>query len=77
MSVVLLTLRSALLALLGHVFLLFSFFFWLCCMACGILVPQPGIEPMPPAVEDQGLSHWLARKDPGDVFLLKGNLKSI
>lgn len=24
-----------------------SFFFWLCCLAGGILVPQPGIEPRP------------------------------
>ena len=27
------------------------FFFWLCRAACGILVPRPGIEPRPPAVE--------------------------
>ena len=28
------------------------FFGWgACCMACGILVPQPGIEPMSPALE--------------------------
>ena len=27
------------------------FFFWLHCAACGISVPQPGMEPMPPAVE--------------------------
>ena len=26
-----------------------SFFFWPCCRACGILVPQPGIEPFPSA----------------------------
>ena len=26
-------------------------------MACGILVPQPGIEPVPLAVEAQTLSH--------------------
>ena len=28
-----------------------SFFFWRHNEACGILVPQPEIEPMPPAVE--------------------------
>ena len=28
-------------------------FFWSHCTACGILVPQPGIEPVPPAVEGQ------------------------
>ena len=27
------------------------FFFWLCHMACGILVYWPGIEPMSPAEE--------------------------
>ena len=25
---------------------------------CGILVPQPGTKPMPPAVEAQSLNHW-------------------
>ena len=29
-------------------------------MACGILVPQPGIEPVPLAVEARTLSHWPA-----------------
>ena len=31
-------------------------------MVCGILVPCPGIEPRPPAVEAWGLNHWTARK---------------
>lgn len=26
-------------------------FFWVCCEASRILVPQPGIETVPPAVE--------------------------
>ena len=29
-------------------------------MACGILVPQPGIEPMSAEVEVQSLNHWAA-----------------
>ena len=29
----------------------FSFFMWLCRVACGILVPQPGIKPGPLAVK--------------------------
>ena len=33
-------------------------------MACGILVPQPGIEPTPPAVEAQSRNHWTAREVP-------------
>ena len=32
--------------------------------AWGILVPQPGIEPVPPAVEAQSLNHWIAREFP-------------
>ena len=31
-------------------------------VACGILVPRPGIEPVPPAVEAQSLNHWTARE---------------
>ena len=31
-------------------------------MACGILVHQPGIEPMPPAVEVRSLNHWTAKQ---------------
>ena len=29
-----------------------------------ILVPQPGMEPVPPAVEAQSLTHWTAREVP-------------
>ena len=31
---------------------------------CGILVPQPGIEPLLPAVEAQSFNHWTAREVP-------------
>jgi len=31
-------------------------------VACGILVPCPGIEPMPPALDAQNLNHWIARE---------------
>ena len=37
-------------------------------MARGILVPQPGIEPMPPVVEAWGLNHWTAREVPAHIF---------
>ena len=37
-------------------------FFWLCPRACGILVPGPGIEPLPPAVEAWSLNHWTTRE---------------
>ena len=33
-------------------------------MACGILVPQPGIKPVPPSVEPRSLNHWIAREVP-------------
>ena len=29
-------------------------------VACGILVPQPGVEPMPLAVEARSPNHWTA-----------------
>ena len=31
-------------------------------MGCGILVPQPGIKPSHPALEEWCLNHWAARK---------------
>ena len=38
------------------------------CKAFGILVPQPGIEPVPPPVEAWRLSHWTARKSHFPTF---------
>ena len=35
----------------------FILFFWLHCLARKSLVPQPGIEPMPLAVERRSLNH--------------------
>ena len=32
-------------------------YFWLLHMACRILAPQPGLEPVPPAVEEQSFGH--------------------
>ncbi|XP_057389546.1 zinc finger protein 320-like isoform X2 [Balaenoptera acutorostrata] len=32
--------------------------------ACGILVPRPGIEAAPPAVEAWSLNHWTTREVP-------------
>lgn len=42
----------------------FFFFFQLCLVACKILVPLSGIEPMPSAVEMKILSHWISREVP-------------
>ena len=33
-------------------------------MVCGILVPQPGIEPEPPALEAQSLNHGSTKEVP-------------
>ena len=40
----------------------FFFFFWRHCVACGIFISQPGIEPEPPAVEEESLNHWTSRE---------------
>ena len=39
-------------------------------MAYGILVPQAGIEPAPPALEAQGLNHQITREIPDSWFLV-------
>ena len=36
-------------------------------MACGTLVPLPGIEPMPPALGAGSLNQWITRKVPRSV----------
>ena len=40
------------------------FFFWTCHLSRGILVPQPGTEPEPPALEARSLNPWTARDIP-------------
>ena len=45
------------------------FFFGPRCVAYGILVPRPGIEPMAPAVEVQSLSHWTAELPEKSFFI--------
>ena len=49
--------------------------FWPHFTACGILVPWPEIEPIPPALEAQSLNHWTAREVPNllsSLGLLEG-----
>ena len=46
-------------------------FFGACLAACGILVPQPGIEPGPSAVAVWGLNHWTAREFPCCFYLTR------
>ena len=42
----------------------YLFTFWPCLKACGILVPQPGIEPGPLAMKEQSPNHWTAWEFP-------------
>ena len=50
-------------------FLFLFFSFWPYCMACGIFVPQPGIESVPPAVEAWSPNHWTTREFPNYWYL--------
>ena len=56
------------------------FCFWLCHLAYGILVPRPGIKPVPSAVETWSSNHWTAREVPGHSCLIwcchQGNVPS-
>ena len=47
-------------------FFLFSFFFFFLPhhAACKILVPQPGIEPVPPEIVVRSFNHWMASEVP-------------
>ena len=49
---------------------LFLFCFWPYHTACGILVPRPGMEPAPPALEVQSLNHWTPREVRGLPYLM-------
>ena len=49
-----------------HGFFFFCISFYFCIpMARGILVPQPGIEPVPLALEAPSLNHWTTREVSG------------
>lgn len=43
---------------------IYLFMYWLCCMACGVLIPPPGIELMPPIVEVRVSTTWQPGKSP-------------
>ena len=49
----------------GFFFFCISFYFSSTPMVCGILVPQPGIEPAPLALEAPSLNHWTTREVSG------------
>ena len=53
-----------------------SFFFFLPRrVACGILLPRPGTEPTPPAMEVRSLNHWTAREVPAGNILEVPDIK--
>ena len=63
-------------SLLAYIFTLIFIIFlfiWLCPVACGILVPQPGIKPAPPALEVWSLNHWTTREVPAYIFNIKSD----
>ena len=64
---------------IGFVATIYFFIFYFCWSRCtvgrgarhaGILVPHPGIEPMPPVLEAQSPNHWTTREVPLAVFLI-------
>ena len=48
----------------------FLFSFGLRHVACRLLVPWPGIEPLPPAFEGQSPNHWTTKEVPYSFFLI-------
>ena len=56
---------------------IYLFIFWPCRTACWILVPRPGIEPLPPAVEARSLNHWTTREVPRLSFFIQHNSTEI
>lgn len=52
--------------------------FWLRRSACWILVPYPGIQPVPTAVEARSPNHWAARREvPSHLLLNPHHLSSL
>ena len=50
------------------------FFFELHLMVCGLLVPQPGIEPTPSAMKTQSLNPWTTRKNSPSTCTFEASL---
>ena len=50
------------------------FFFWSCYTTCGIVVPWPGMEPMPGELEAWSLNSWTTREVLVGVILISISL---
>ena len=62
-----------------NIYLLFVLFILAALgLSCGMwdLVPQPGIEPRPPALGVQSLTHWTTREVPHSAYLKIADLSS-
>ena len=55
--------------LVGCLFYLINLFLWLRLVACGVLVPEPGVKPLPSALEAQNLNHWTTKGVLDPLFL--------
>ena len=65
-------------------FIGFFFVFFFLASGIAVLIPWPGIEPVPPAVEAWRINHWTSRELPNYLFLRlhlsrlkKGNIMSM
>ena len=52
-----------------RLFICYFLSFWPHHAACGILVPRPGIEHVPPEVEAWSLNHWTTWETPNSSIL--------
>ena len=52
----------------GLNFIYFYLFISLCCTACGILVPRPGVEPGPTAAKESVESYPLGHQGISKIF---------
>ena len=48
---------------------MYIYIFWPHRVACGILVPRPGIKPIPPALGAWSPNHWTTREVPMKYIL--------
>ena len=48
----------------------FLFYLFIGHVACGTLVPESGIKPMPPPLRAQSLNHWTSSEVPENFYFL-------